>query len=260
MEIKQIQKGEEKIIFEISDINETIANSIRRSVQEIPVLAIDTVEFIKNDSALFDEIVAHRLGLVPLEMDKTLTTQEDCSCKGKGCSKCSVTFKLSCKGPCTVYASDLKGNAKVIYPKTPVVQLAKDQELQLNAYAKLGTGKEHTKFSPGIIYYKNKVSITANKECDLCKKCVDSCPLKLIELSDGKISTKNLERCDICEECTEVCAKHGKNALKIEKSADSFIVIVESWGQMTAREIFTESCKVLKDNLAQLEKKVSSIK
>ncbi len=260
MEIKQIQNGEEKIIFKLSDINETIANSIRRSVQEVPVLAVDTVEFIKNSSALFDEIIAHRLGLVPLEMDKTLTMQEECSCKGKGCSKCTVTFKLDCKGPCTVYASDLEGSVKAVYPKTPIVQLSKDQELQLNAYARLGTGKVHTKFSPGIIYYKNKISITAGKECDLCNKCVEACPLKLIAINEQKISLKDLEGCDICEACIEACAKQGKDALKIEKSADTFIVTVESWGQMTAREIFIESCKVLKDNLALLKKKISSLK
>ncbi len=260
MEIKQIQKGEEKIIFEVSDINETIANSIRRSVQEVPVLAVDTVEFVKNDSALFDEILAHRIGLVSLETDKTLTRQEDCSCKGKGCSKCTSTLKLSSKGQCIVYASDLKGSTKVIYPKTPIVQLAKEQELQLNAYARLGTGREHAKFSPGIIYYKNKVDITAGKECDACRKCVESCPLNLIELNDGKISVKDLEKCDLCEACVEACAKHGKNALKVEKIPNTFIITVESWGQMTAREIFIESCRVLKDNLAQLEKKISSLK
>ncbi len=257
MEIRQIQKGENKIIFEVSDINETIANSIRRSIQEIPVLAVDTVEFVKNDSALFDEIIAHRIGLLPLQTDKTLVMQEDCSCKGKGCSKCTVSFKLSCKGPYTVYASDLKGSAEIIYPKMPIVSLSKDQELQLNAYARLGKGKEHAKFSPGLLYYLPRVTISIGKDCDLCNKCIEACPLKLIELKDQKILVKDIEKCDVCEACLEVCAKHSKNTLKIEKSTNSFVITVESWGQMTARDIFIEACKVLEDNLAQFEKKIS---
>ncbi len=96
--IKIISKNEEKVSF-VTDMSETLANAIRRSVLEIPILAIDEVEFFKNDSALYDEILAHRLGLIPLVTEKTFTEREKCSCKGKGCSKCSVDLKIKIKGP-----------------------------------------------------------------------------------------------------------------------------------------------------------------
>ena len=44
--IKIISKNKEKIVFE-TDIGESLANAIRRSVLEIPVLAIDEVEFLE---------------------------------------------------------------------------------------------------------------------------------------------------------------------------------------------------------------------
>ena len=120
VKIEKISSDKEKIVFLIKGINNSIANSIRRSIFEVPILAIDSVEFYKNDSALYDEILAHRLGLLPLRTSKTFTQREKCTCKGKGCIKCTLSFKLKAKGPKMVYAGDLKGKgAEMIYPEMP---------------------------------------------------------------------------------------------------------------------------------------------
>ena len=67
MEIKILNKTQDKLVFTVNGINSTLANTLRRLMAvEVPVLAIDLVEFTKNSSALYDEIIAHRLGLVPL--------------------------------------------------------------------------------------------------------------------------------------------------------------------------------------------------
>ena len=255
MDIKILSKKEDKITFLVQGIDETIANSLRRSVQEVPILAIDTVEFVKNDSALFDEILAHRIGLLPLKTEK-MTLQEECTCKGKGCSKCTVSFKLEKKGPCTVYSSELKGKAEVVHEKTPIVILADGQELQFSATARLGKATEHTKFSPGLMYYRPVCAININKNCDACGDCIKSCPLKILEMKEGKIITAHIEDCDICEACLDACNKKGKNALEIKTSNEDFIFVIESWGQLTAKEIFTEAIKILGENLKELEKKL----
>ena len=258
MEIKLISKKQDKLVLSVKGIDETIANSLRRSLQEVPVLAIDTVEFVKNDSALYDEVLAHRIGLIPLKTEK-LELQEECSCKGKGCSKCTVSFKLEAKGPCTVYSSDLKGKADVVHDKMHLVILADGQELQLSAYARLGTGKEHTKFSPGLLYYRPSVTININKDCDSCGDCIKACPLNLLEMKDDKVVIKSIDECDLCEECIETCNKKGKNALEIKRSEEDFIFVLESWGQLTPKEIFTETIKAVNNNLKQLEKKIEKI-
>ena len=77
MIIEPIKTQEGEMSFVVRGINASYANAIRRTGQEIPVLAIDTVEFSKNDSVLYDEILAHRIGLIPLEADKTFTSQEE---------------------------------------------------------------------------------------------------------------------------------------------------------------------------------------
>lgn len=150
--IKIINKSDNKIAL-TSDMNISMANALRRSVNYIPVLAIDSVEISKNDSALYDEIIAHRLGLVPLK-NEDLRLAKDCDCgKEDGCGKCSIKLKLAMTGPATVYSSDLGPKGSVIY-KMPITILNKDQGIELVATAKVGQGIEHAKFIPGLFYYK----------------------------------------------------------------------------------------------------------
>ncbi|OYT41608.1 DNA-directed RNA polymerase subunit D [Candidatus Pacearchaeota archaeon ex4484_26] len=163
MKIQDVKKQENKLSFKIIDADLSFVNALRRIIIEsVPVLAIDTVEFIKNDSVLYDEIIAHRLGLVPLKADiKTFKLREECSCHGKGCSKCSVKLKLKVKGR-EVLSTDLKGRGVESVYEMPIVNLRPDQELELIAEAKLGTGKEHAKFIPGLVWhtYDNENEIT----------------------------------------------------------------------------------------------------
>ncbi len=247
MEIKILSKKEERISFLMKGIDTSIANTLRRSVQEIPTLAVDEVEFIKNDSALFDEIIAHRLGLLPLKMEKGVAAKEECSCKGKGCSKCTVALKLRAKGPCTVYASNLKGKGIIIHKKMPIVALAKDQELELNAYARLGTGKEHTKFSPGLLYFKPQSEIKEVKDSENAIKVSEK---QFAEIREGK---------DIAYDFLNETVQCEGKFLKVGDSKEDFVFVIESWGQLSVKEIFIESCKIIEKNLKELDKRLSKL-
>ncbi len=63
--------------------------------EEVPTMAIEDVEFRKNNSILYDEIIAHRLGLVPLKTDlKSYNLPEKCKCKGEGCARFQLTVPI----------------------------------------------------------------------------------------------------------------------------------------------------------------------
>jgi len=235
----------------MAEMKESLANAIRRSITEIPVLAIDEVEIYKNDSALYDEIIAHRLGLVPLKMEKGMNMRKDCTCDGKGCAKCTVHLKLVSKGPCIVHSGDLKGKSEVVHKEMPITLLRDDQEIELVAEAVLGKSAEHAKYSPGLVYYRNVAEIEI-KNCDGCGKCAEACPLKLISV-DKKAEVHDAWKCDLCEACVEACKEDGKEAISI-KPGKELIMFIESWGQMEAREILIESVNALKEDLKQVEK------
>lgn len=248
--MKILEKSKEKIVF-VEEISESLANAVRRSALEIPVLAIDEVEFYKNDSVLYDEVLALRLGLMPLK-NENLELSDDCNCKKKGCGKCSIQLKLKAKGPCSVLASDLKGKAEVVYEDMLIVELSEGQELEFVATAKLGNGLSHTKYSPGLVFYRNAAEININKDCDKCNKCVNECPQKVLAMKKG-VELVDSYKCDLCEVCVETCKKHGKNAITITPGKE-IVFFIESWGQIEARDILIESVKALKENLKKVER------
>ena len=95
---------------------------------------------------MFDEYIAHRVGLVPLVTP------------GKGYDeKDEILFSLAAEGPVTVYSKDLKSSeksVKVANEKIPIMKLAQGQTLRLDGKAILGTGSKSSKFQPGLITYK----------------------------------------------------------------------------------------------------------
>eukprot|EP00611_Tribonema_gayanum_P012295 TRINITY_DN22922_c0_g1_i1.p2 TRINITY_DN22922_c0_g1~~TRINITY_DN22922_c0_g1_i1.p2 ORF type:complete len:159 (+),score=37.04 TRINITY_DN22922_c0_g1_i1:58-534(+) len=60
----------EELVFDLIGIDVSIANALRRiMLAEVPTMAIETVYMEMNTSIIFDEVLSHRLGLVPLNVD-----------------------------------------------------------------------------------------------------------------------------------------------------------------------------------------------
>lgn len=248
MKIEKLRESKDRLVIAIHDINESFVNLLRRSVSEIPILAIDTVEFYNNDSVLYDEIIAHRLGLIPLIYTDGFKFREECSCEGKGCSKCMSLLKLSEKGPRMVYSKDLIGPIKPVFLDMPIVFLEEDQKLELTAEVCLGIGKTHTKFLPGLIWYNLYPIIKETKKLD-----------KTVPVSKDtftKIKNKDIFACaDLINETIE----NDGNYLKIETDPKSFILFIESFGQIEPKEIVIKAMSVINDNLKDIEKAIKKI-
>lgn len=119
-------------------------------------MAIDDVVILENSSVMFDELVAHRLGLIPLKTDlNRYNLPEECDCKNPlGCQKCRVLLVLDAEANDkvrTVNSSDLVSedpDTKPIADNVPIVKLAPGQKIKLEAYARLGKGSEHATWQP----------------------------------------------------------------------------------------------------------------
>ena len=191
MQISLIEKNKDKIrmSFLVKGIHYTYANAFRRIMTNgVPTMAIENVEFRKNSSALYDEMVAHRLGLVVLKTDlKSYSLPQ--SAEEVESAKCSVKLILKAKGPCTVYASEIKSKDPEIvpvFPKTPIVTLYKGQELEFEALAVMGVGQEHVKWSPGLIWYGYEPTITVNNNSNKFDEFKDKYPPQIFD-KKGKI-------------------------------------------------------------------------
>lgn len=213
------------------DANESLANAIRRSVAEVPTLAIDEVELYKNDSALYDENVAHRLGLIPLKTEKSMS------------AKTKVELKISKTGPCTVYSGDLQGGAVVVHEAIPLTVLGNGHKLELVATAILGKGIDHAKYIPGLAYYRHILTVKSTPAIDA-----------IIQKSSGLMKAEKKGTswsCDLNESVQDAITKIDASAIK---DSDELLFIVESYGNMPALEIFQKALAALDDNLDHVVK------
>ena len=225
-----IDKSPNKLVLRIP-ANESLSNAIRRSVSEVPTLAIEDVEIFKNDSVLYDEVLSHRLGLVPLKTEKTMS------------SKTKVDFKLSKTGPCTVYASDLSGSADVVYDKMPITVLGEGHKLELVATAILGKGKDHAKFIPGLCYYRHILSVKSAPEIDA-----------IVSKSKGLIKAEKKGSAWLCDLTDTEIEKINKINSESVSDSDELLFVIESYGNMPAQDIFANAIESLEDNLKEFEK------
>ena len=236
MEVELIsqEKKQNRATFLITGSSPAFVNMLRKTiVDEVPTMAIEDVELRKNSSVLYDEMIAHRLGLIPMTTDlDAYELPEDCTCKGEGCSKCELQFSLKAKGPGYVYSSELKSkDPKVspVEPKIPIVKLIKGHVLELEATGVLGKGKEHAKWCPGLVFYKYKPVIDIKKGVEDPKAVADSCPVDVFTVKNKEltINKDNLLKCHLCGACTDADPQH----VKLNESNSEFVFTIESWGQ-----------------------------
>ncbi|MCQ2084746.1 MAG: DNA-directed RNA polymerase subunit D [archaeon] len=252
-----------KAKFVLKNSSPAMANALRRTMlQDIPKMAIDKVEFhlgpiMQDDkeyesvTSLFDEVIAHRLGLIPVPTTDQFTFQKDCSCGGVGCPGCTIMYSLNKVGPRTVLSGDLMplgdSTLKVKDENIPVVELTDTQAVLIYAHAVMGTAKQHVKWQAafGVGYsYMPVVSIDAKKatDADLQAYATKEYP-GLFKVEGGKL---------VVDEVTRACT-YGKaieqdaemEAVTIDWKDDEFFFKFETDGSLTARQVLDKAVEIL---------------
>ena len=186
------------------------------------------------------KLVAHRIGLIPLKMDKSVN------------EKTEMEMKLAVKREGMVYSGDLKGALGVVYEKMPITSLGEENELQIVAFARTGKGSDHSKFSPGLMYYRHVVEL--KMDSDLYDEVKEAIPNNEIK-KEGKsiVVLDNLKR-EVSDICEEICKEKGKKLEMIPK--EELIITIESFGQLEVNEIFKRAIEALEKDLEIVSKKI----
>lgn len=261
MEIEIFKKDDRELKFLVRGVSVPLVNALRRIfISEMPSMAVDYLKFYKNNSPVFDEIIAHRVGLIPLNnASEIYITPEECGCK-EGCEKCSVTLSLEKSGPCTVYSRDLVSGDPDIHPMLediPITKLGEGQELKFDAVARIGTAEDHAKWQIANAAYKYVPKIEFNLEkCDFCEECVPKCPKEILYKEKDQIKVKDIYECTMCRACEETCEQ---GVIKISYENDAFIFFVESYENMNVNDLVSKALDMLSTKLDNFKNLVETI-
>lgn len=250
MDVKKICEKDGILEILVKGTDAVFMNSIRRAAMNaVPTLAIEDVAIYENDSVLFDEFLAHRLGLIPIKTDAKRYRVGD-----------KMRLTLEKEGPCTVYSKDMQSTdpkTEVVDKRIPIVKLKKGQKIKMEADAVMGTGKEHVKWQPAVVSYNQLPVITIGKECSLCKKCVDNCTRNALEIRAKKVVLKDPLKCSLCGKCRDVCEK-GVLGLGYDNSA--FVVRIEPSGSLKTAAVLVGAVDALRSDTKEFRKGVKKLR
>jgi DNA-directed RNA polymerase subunit D len=263
VQVQVIRQTDAEMTFLLKGVRPSFANALRRiMISEVPTMAIEWVDFVKNDSALPDEVIANRLGQVPLTFDqKVYNLPDQCRCKGKGCSRCQVKLILKKKAPGMVYSGDLKSESpdvKPVFDKIPIVELFEEQELEFEAIAQLGFGKDHAKWQGAVVGYKGVPQIKIDaKRCNGCGVCVKRCVKKILTLKNKKVRVTSTLDCNLCLQCVDFCPK---KAIEVKASEEDWVFNVESVCGLKVKDVVVAAADILDQKLENFSKNLRRLK
>ena len=255
MKVKVNEYNDKKAQVLFEDASHGFVNALRRAItNEVPVLAIHDVEFRKQTSVLYDEILAHRLGLTPLTTDYATYDYEDVKEGEERSARSQVKLTYTAKGPGIAYAEGLQcadPAIKPVYGKMPFVKLAGDQELEFEATAVMGKGKDHSKWIPGIAMYYEKADFKVHNSKPE-KKVRKKFPPQIFDGTEIDVSKIN--------NSILIDAVEGvdNSVLEVKRKENAFIFEVESFGMISAKDMLVRGFAEMRSMLSVLKGEVDS--
>lgn len=269
MEIAVLESTPTRVRLLVKDAPLALVNAVRRiALSEVPVMAVDEVIFLENNTAMYDEIIAHRLGLVPLTSERALEKYrppEECA-ECTDCEDCFVSLYLDIAAedqPVIVYSGDLKStdpDVQPVYENMPLIYLAPGQRVSLEARARLGRGKEHAKWSAATIAAHKYLPVirfdftrASRETVEECIECIEGASReiarKLREMKRGEYQVLEDVNTSLYHYCSRTACK---DVLEIEYRDDSFILTIESTGALPPKRILTEALRILEEKSRSL--------
>ncbi len=255
---------------EFKDVNYSFVNSIRRSlVSMVPCLALHEIDFhmgslgsyvdeesgdereYESISAMFNEIVAHRIGMLPVPTDeKTIEAFGDSI--DDDSKQPDIMYSLHKQGPCTVYSGDLEpvsGDTSLVIPETnvPLVKLAEGQAILVYAKAKIGNAQKHTKWQCAVaprFYQAPTINVSSGKGSKAIFDIIDKKNFK--KKGKSHVIDNPVEAHEALRKLEQLWNdKDAKEAMEVSTKKDHFIFEFETNGAMKAKLALEQALKAL---------------
>ncbi len=277
MKVKVLAQKDDSLKILIEETEPAFVNALRRVlIADVPKMAIEDVEFhlgpiraedgkeYESVAPLFDEMIAHRLGLVPIPTDLALyNRREDCpTCHGEGCPSCTIIYSLNKRGPGLVTSADMEpiGDSK-LRPKDqgiPIVQLAEGQAILIYATAQLGTGREHAKWQPthgvGYAYYPTLKAGT--KTVDALDPGVPFCTAHMLTTS---LAEETVELPEDCPTCAKFREAFKVDSVKVASDPTRFVLQFETDGSISSKEVIAKALDILQERFGDIAKQADAL-
>lgn len=277
--------------FDLVHVDTSVANAFRRiMLAEVPSVAPEHVYVFNNTLVIADEVLSHRLGLIPLNVDpallewvdKLVTDESRFTDKNTLVFTLNVTCSRNTHAPkdatdpkvlyknAHVYAKDLKWEPQGTQASWPEFQkrppapcdpnillckLRPGQEIVLRVHCVKGIGADHAKFSPVCTAsYRLLPSIKITEEirgADAVK--FQQCfPSGVVAIEGGKAVVVDPRRDTVSREVLRHEEFQGK--VELGRVRDHFVFNVETVGGSGPEEVFVQSVRVLREKAEYLRR------
>ena len=233
-------KGDEKVVLKVSGASVSEVNGLRRAIiSQIPCFAIDEVDFYENNSALYNEYLANRMGLVPLTFDDDVADDA------------RISLTINAQGPGIIYSKDLVSADGVIKPANdnfPIVDLGDNQRVRVEAWAIKGTAKKHAKFQCAHASYGLMPFFKVKKNSPKLKEFVEKLPKSMLDSKGEPVAWK----------CTglEKFAVDNPDIAEYGLDEKDFVFMVESFNNIPATQHIRTALKVMAAHAGEIRKEL----
>ena len=286
VEVGVLRRDDISLELIVKGIPLPVLNAVRRIMQlEVPTAAVEDVIFYENNTPIYDEIIAHRLAMIPILSEdalRKLRSPDECrKCfeessgmtpeeMSKVCEGCFTIIRFQGEAgsePIAVRAGDLKTDDPDIrpaYPEIPVTLIGPGQRIAFDARIRLGRGLEHIKWSPVTVAgtrYVASISTSRVSE-DMfpeAERCVEVCPVKILSFdrNEGRIGVSDIYKCTLCMQCVKKCPP---GSIDVRPRADEYILFYESAGQLGVKSIVLQAVDILISKIDHLIDQVRSLR
>ena len=276
MKLKVREMEDERAVIEFDDTNYNFLNSLRRSlVSMVPCLAISEVDFhmgslgsytddqeeemeYESMSSMFNEIIAHRLGMIPIPTEKAVIDAFRGAIDDED-KQPEIMYSLHKQGPCTVYSGDLEpvdGDKQLIInnPTIPIVKLTENQAILVYAKAKIGNATTHSKYQAVVaprFYEARTMTVTEGKDSAKILEMVGKSKFKK---SGKKYTIKDPIETEKAMKSIEklwIDGDDGGDCVELSINEGQFIFEYETTGALTAKLALEQALKELKEHFEE---------